>query len=456
MLTKYLQQIAEWTHGRVHGDNVLIRGVSTDSRHVKLGQLFVALVGERFDGHEHVAAAAEKGAAAALVSRVQDVEIPQILVSDTLKALGDMAGARRRASSARVIGITGSNGKTTVKTLTATILARHGRTHVNAGNFNNEIGMPLTLLEMPDDAEYAVLEMGAGKRGDIDYLAAIARPDIGLVNNIASAHVERMGSIENIAETKGAMYRSLPPDGIGIINADDAFADYFAGLLGTRRALRFGLEREADVGAEIVEMHAGGSRFVLSTPQGDAEIALPLPGRHNIANAMAAATIACALEVPLEHITHGLHHAGGVPGRLRSHTMPGGWKLIDDSYNANPASTRAAIDTLGLAEGESWLVLGDMAELGPDARELHAQIGAYAREHGLARLFGVGLLSRAACDAFGSGGEHFSDQSALIEVLRKELHAGVTCLVKGSRSAAMDRVVAALEADAQEGGPHAS
>ncbi|KGI77060.1 UDP-N-acetylmuramoyl-tripeptide--D-alanyl-D-alanine ligase [Oleiagrimonas soli] len=456
MLKVHLQQIAAWTQGRVHGDDVLIRGVTTDSRKVLLGQLFVALVGERHDGHEHVAMAMEKGASAALVSRVQDAAVPQVVVSDTLKALGDMAAARREASSARVVGITGSNGKTTVKTLTAAILARHGRTHVNAGNFNNEIGMPLTLLAMPDDAEYAVLEMGAGKPGDIDYLAAIARPDIGLVNNIATAHLERMGSVENIAETKGAMYRALPDDGVGIVNADDAFADYFAGLLGTRRMLRFGLDREADVGAEILDMNPGGSRFVLSTPQGDAEIALPLPGRHNVANALAASAIACALDVPLEHISHGLHHAGSVPGRLRSRAMPGGWKLIDDSYNANPASTRAGIDTLGLAEGEAWLVLGDMAELGPEGRELHARIGAYAREHGVTRLLGVGLLTRAACEAFGSGGEHFSEQSELIEVLRRELRAGVTCLIKGSRSAGMDRVVAALEADEQQGGTHAS
>jgi UDP-N-acetylmuramoyl-tripeptide--D-alanyl-D-alanine ligase len=298
--------------------------------------------------------------------------------------------------------------------------------------------------------------MGAGKPGDIAYLGAIAQPEIGLVTTIGPAHLERMGSLQGIAETKGALYSVLPADGVAIINADDRFADYYSGLAGHRRVLRFALEHEADVGAQILEMGTEGSRFLLSTPQGDAEIRLPLPGRHNIANALAAAAIACALEVPMEHISHGLHHAGSVSGRLRSRAMPGGWTLIDDSYNANPASTRAAIDTLGLAPGPGWLVLGDMAELGPDARDMHAQIGLYAREHGIGRIFAVGPLSRSAVEAFGEGGLHFDDQVMLVGAVREALDAGVTCLVKGSRSAAMDRVVAALEADAKEGGAHVS
>jgi UDP-N-acetylmuramoyl-tripeptide--D-alanyl-D-alanine ligase len=350
----------------------------------------------------------------------------------------------RAQSDVRVIGITGSNGKTTVKTLTASILSRHGRTHVNAGNYNNELGLPLTLLAMPQDTQFAVLEMGAGKPGDIAYLAAIARPDIGLVNTIAPAHLERMGSVEGVAETKGALYQALPVDGVAIINADDAFASFFTGLAGSRRQLRFGLDHKADIGADILDQRVDGSHFVLSTPHGDAEVQLPLAGRHNIANALAAAAIALALEVPLDTIVEGLEQVPGVAGRLQFERIPGGWTLIDDSYNANPGSVGAAIDTLALADGERWLVLGDMAELGENAAALHAGIGERAHQRGIDRLFAVGPLSAAAIKAFGERGEHFADKAALTAALKQHLHGGVTCLIKGSRSSGMDQVVAAL------------
>lgn len=439
-----LSTIAVWTHGRLLGSDAEITGVAIDTRKLQPGDLFVAIKGERADGHDYLDAAAARGAVAALVTRKVDSELPQVLVNDAELALGDLASAVRAQRDVRVVGITGSNGKTTVKTLVASILSRHGRTHVSAGNFNNELGLPLSLLSMPRDTEYAVFEMGAGKPGDIAYLAAIARPDIGLVTLIAPAHLARMGSIEGVAETKGALYQALPADGIAIINADDAFASFFGGLAGARRQLRFGLEQPADVGADIIEQRVDGSRFVLSTPHGDAEVALPLPGRHNIANALAATAVALALEVPLETIVAGLEQVPGVAGRLRRETMEGGWTLIDDSYNANPSSMAAAIDTLLLAGGERWLVLGDMAELGTDARALHAGIGERARERGVDRLFAVGPLGVATVEAFGAGGEHFDDKATLIAALQAQLHAGVTCLVKGSRSAGMEQVVAAL------------
>jgi UDP-N-acetylmuramoyl-tripeptide--D-alanyl-D-alanine ligase len=440
-----LSAIALWTHGRLLGADADVGGVvAIDTRALQPGDLFAAFKGERVDGHDYLARAAAAGAAGALVSRKIDADLPQVLVDDVEAALGDLASAVRAQRHARVIGITGSNGKTTVKTLSAAILSRHGRTHVSGGNHNNEIGLPLTLLAMPEDTEYAVLEMGAGKPGDIAYLAAIARPDIGLVNLIAPAHLERMGSVEGVAEIKGALYQALPADGVAIINADDAFAGFFGGLAGARRVLRFGLEHKADVGADIVEQRADGSLFVLSTPVGDAEVELALPGRHNVANALAAASIALALEVPLDTIVAGLEQAAPVAGRLRREAMPGGWTLVDDSYNANPSSMAAAIDTLALAGGERWLVLGDMAELGPDARALHAGVGARARERGIDRLYAVGALSAAAVEAFGAGGEHFADQPALLAALQAGLHGGVTCLVKGSHSAGMERVVAAL------------
>ena len=457
-----LSTIAVWTHGRLLGADVEVAGVAIDSRRLQSGELFVALAGERVDGHDYLDAAAARGAVAALVMRRVDSALPQVLVDDTTLALGDLASAVRAQRSARVVGITGSNGKTTVKTLTAAILSRHGRTHFNTGNYNNEIGLPLTLLALPPEAEYAVLEMGAGKPGDIAYLAAIARPDIGLVNLIAPAHLERMGSVEGVAETKGALYQALPADGVAIINADDAFASFFSGLAGARRQLRFGLEQAADVRADILEARVDGSRFVLRTPQGDAEVALPLSGRHNVANALAAAAIAIALDVPLATIVAGLQQASAVTGRLVRTALPGGGTLLDDSYNANPGSMAAAIDTLALAGGERWLVLGDMAELGTDARALHAGIGARARERGIERLFAVGPLGAATVAAFGAGAQHFGDQPALIAALRAQLHAGVTCLVKGSRSAAMERVAAALAgtspdaARREEGAPHAA
>ncbi|HEU4663692.1 MAG TPA: UDP-N-acetylmuramoyl-tripeptide--D-alanyl-D-alanine ligase [Dokdonella sp.] len=456
MLNLRLADVARWTGGRLHGDDVAIDAVSTDSRTLGAGMLFVALAGERHDGHEFAETARERGAAALLVERELAVALPQVVVADTLVALGDLARAVRARSSARVVGITGSNGKTTVKTLVASILARHGRTHVNAGNFNNEVGLPLTLLAMPADTEYAVLEMGAGKPGDIAYLARIARPDVSLVNNVAAAHLERLGSLQGVAETKGAIYRALPDDGVAVINADDAFADYFGVLAGSRRTLRFGLLRRADVAANVEVEAAGGRGFRLLAPGGTIDIASPLHGRHNVMNVLAAATIAIALGVPLATIKAGIEAAPSVAGRLARRTHASGAVIIDDSYNANPGSFAAAIATLATEPGERVLVMGDMAELGPDAERLHAETGALARRSGIERLRAVGRLSRAAVDAFGAGAAHFADQAHLVEALRADLRAGVVMLVKGSRSSAMDRVVGALLDDGNGGERHAA
>lgn len=448
-----LSDIAQWTQGNLFGDDAIVHFIATDSRVPMPGALFVAIKGENFDGHDFVGAAKAEGAAAALVSYVVAVDLPQLIVDDTQVALGDIARAVRAQRHARVIGITGSNGKTTVKTLVASILALHGKTHMNAGNLNNEIGLPLSVLALPKDAEYAVFEMGAGKPGDIAYLAAIARPEIGLVNNIAPAHLERMGSLEGIAQTKGALYAALPPDGIAIINADDAFAPTFAKMNQARRTIRFGLHHTAEVRADIRSL-AGNARFVLRIDAERVDVELPLAGKHNVMNALAAAAVAHALDVPLATIKQGLESAGTVQGRLVRHAMPGGWTLIDDSYNANPGSMRAAIDTLAAESHETWLVLGDMRELGATARQLHAQIGEYARDLGIARLFAVGELSRASVDAFGPGAKHYEHQEELVATLGAQVRAGVTMLVKGSRGSAMDRVVKALGADG--GGGHAA
>jgi UDP-N-acetylmuramoyl-tripeptide--D-alanyl-D-alanine ligase len=443
MLNLQLAEVALWTRGVLRGADAQVNGVFTDTRAAQPGALFVALKGDHFDAHEFVGAAQAAGAAAALVGRPVAVDLPQVIVADTLAALGDLASAVRAQRRAHVVGITGSNGKTTVKTLLASILALHGKTHVNAGNLNNEIGLPLSILSLPEDAAYAVLEMGAGKPGDIAYLSAIARPEIGLVNNIAPAHLERMGSLEGIAETKGALYTSLPAHGTAVINADDKFAGAFIGLAGGRRVLKFGLDRDADVRGTIHSL-AAHCVFSLATPSGQTQIDLPLAGRHNVMNALAAATMAYALDVPMDMIRDGLESAPAVAGRMIRHALPGGWVLIDDSYNANPGSTAAAISALASEPGESWLVLGDMRELGAGAADLHAQIGTLARDSGIARLYAVGELAASAAHAFGSNARHFPDQATLTAALAADVHAGVRVLVKGSRGSAMERVVRPL------------
>jgi UDP-N-acetylmuramoyl-tripeptide--D-alanyl-D-alanine ligase len=350
----------------------------------------------------------------------------------------------QRERDATVIGITGSNGKTSVKQLVATILARAAATYVNPGNFNNEIGLPLSVLAAPDDARFAVYEMGAGKPGDIAYLTAIARPRIALVNNIAPAHMERMGSLLGIADTKAAIYDALPADGTAVINADDAFAPYFAERAHGRRLLRFGIEASADVRATAIEADAAATRFTLHTPVGKAAVLLPLVGRHNVRNALAATAVALAAEVPLATIVAGLAAIEPVAGRLVRHRLGNGALLIDDSYNANPGSLHAAIDTLAAAGGDRWLVLGDMRELGADGAAMHAQAGRNARAAGIARLYALGALSAAAAEAFGDGARHFDTHAALIAALQADLHGDARVLVKGSRGSAMDRVVTAL------------
>ena len=432
-----------------HAEPVL--RVQTDSRALCAGDLFVCLRGERFDGHAFADAAFAAGAAALLVERPLPVALPQIRCDDTRLALGRLAAGMARSRSTRVFGLTGSNGKTSVKTLLAGIVERAGRAYANPGNFNNEIGLPLSVLNQPEDAEYAVYEMGAGAPGDIEWLARIARPRYSLVNNI-----ERLGSLHGIAETKGAIYRELPAEGVAVINADDAFAPLFAQMAGVRRQLRFGLENDADVFAEALRLDAGGSCFRLCSPAGALDVRLPLPGRHSVMNALAAAAMGLAAGIDLVQIGEGLEAAQGVAGRFSPRLHASGAQIIDDSYNANPGSVRAAIDTLASSAGPAWLVLGDMRELGPDGEALHAAVGAHARAQGLSGLFTVGDLAAAATRAFGEGAQHFDSQEALAQALRPRLSAGLRVLVKGSRGSRMERVVAALFDDANSGGPHAA
>ncbi len=468
-----LSRVAQWASGRLHGEDVLIDAVETDTRTLDASDgcaaLFVALKGDNFDGHDHVAEAMAAGARAALVSREIDLPLPQVIVADTQRALAAFAAAVQRTRETRVAAITGSNGKTSVKTLLLAILQRASilgeqGAYANPGNRNNEIGLPLAVLDAPEHAQFAIYEMGAGKPGDIAYLTAVVRPHVALVNNIAPAHLERMGSLLGVADTKAAIYDALPADGVAVINADDAFAPYFAERAHGRRLIRFGLDASADISAAQIESDADGSRFVLVTPEGTVDVALAMPGRHNVRNALAAAAMALALGASLEAISDGLAAARPVSGRLVRHPLPNGAQLVDDSYNANPGSLNAAIELLlaSAAQGGAWLVLGDMRELGDDAQSLHAEAGRRAKAAGVAKLFALGPLSEAATQAFGAGARHFDTHAALVDALKHDLAAiaadesAPTVLVKGSRGSAMDKVVIALLPAAGEGAIHAA
>ncbi|AUZ55885.1 UDP-N-acetylmuramoylalanyl-D-glutamyl-2, 6-diaminopimelate--D-alanyl-D-alanine ligase [Stenotrophomonas acidaminiphila] len=444
-----LSLIAHWAGGELHGEDASIDAIGNDSRTLAPGSLYLALRGERFDGHDFAASAVDNGASALLVERLLPLDVPQVVVADAERALARIATAMQRDRATRVFAITGSNGKTSVKTLLLAILQHvamvEGRqVYATPGNRNNEIGMPLAVIDAPEDADFAIYEMGTGKPGDIAYLTAIAAPDVALVNNVAPAHLERMGSLLEIANTKAAVYDDLREGGVAVVNADDAFAPFFAERAGAHRVLRFGLEASADVTASAIVLAEAGSRFRLHAPQGEAEVALQLPGRHNVLNALAAASLALAAGIALPRVAEGLAQARPVAGRQVAHVLPGGAVLVDDSYNANPGSLAAAIAALAAGKEEAWLVLGDMRELGPDAEALHAQAGRRAREAGLKRLYALGPLSAAAAAAFGEGGRHFDSHAALAAALETDLHAGVRCLVKGSRGSAMDKIVTAL------------
>ncbi len=435
------------------GADVTFRGVSTDTRSLQHGNLFVALAGPNFDGHHFISEAAAKGAVAALVSQRAETTLPQLAVAHTHQGLGQLAAGWRAQFSLPLIGVTGSNGKTTVKEMIAAILAQSGPLLVTQGNLNNDIGVPLTLLQLDGKHRYAVIEMGANHLGEIGYLTRLARPTIALITNAGPAHLEGFGSLDGVAQGKGEIYAGLDDNGIAVINADDVYAPLWRKLAGSHRILSFGLSQPADVSAQW-EAQADGSLIQLVTPAGQLALRLKLPGKHNVMNALAATAAALAAEAPLTDIQHGLEGMQAVAGRLQLRTGYAGVRIIDDSYNANPASLNAGITVLAAQPGAKWLVLGDMAELGPDAAQLHHAVGRTAHAAGINRLYCVGELSREATKSFGHGAHHFATQAELIDAIRHALasnHADdVTLLVKGSHSAQMERVVAALTATETE------
>jgi UDP-N-acetylmuramoyl-tripeptide--D-alanyl-D-alanine ligase len=435
--------------GRILGGDVELDGVATDSRKSLSRRLFVALRGERFDGHDFVDQAAAQGAAAALVDHAVETDLPQWVVDDTRLALGRLAAAWRDGLSGRVVAITGSNGKTTCKEMVAAVLGQAGRVLATSGNLNNDIGLPLTLLGAGEE-DFLVLEMGANHPGEIGYLTDIARPEVAVITNAGRAHLEGFGSLEGVARSKGEIARGLPEDGTFVVPSDSPWTELWRTLAGNRRMLTCGPDEMADVrapleGVATVWDEAGfRTRFRVTAAGAQLELALPLAGLHNVRNALSAVAVAMALGVAPEAIRAGLAALKPVPGRLCPRLGSSGLRLIDDSYNANPDSLLAAIRVLTSLPGRHWLVVGDMAELGEDAVAMHREIGEAAREAGVDHLCAVGDLSAAATDAFGRGARHFPDQATLIAALEAELGTGDLVLVKGSRRAAMDLVVEAL------------
>ncbi len=422
--------------------DVTVESIVSDSRKVHYGALFSALPGSQVDGHQYAQSAMNLGATALLVNHRLDLEIPQLIVADVQNAMGRLARELRERLDPVVIGITGSNGKTSVKEMLVSILRLDGEVLATQGNFNNELGLPLSLFELEPKHRYAVLEMGASKAGDIAYLAEISKPDVGLVTNIGPAHLQGFGDEEGVARAKGELYSALPADGWAIINADEPWA---AGLQETCTAgqvLTFGKESDHDV-----HLDQGSSKPRLVTPQGSFELELALPGHHNLLNAAAAAAAAQALKIPLDLIRRGLENMQPVPGRLNLLHTAAGWTVIDDTYNANPASLYSALQVLANMQGTSWLVLGDMKELGKSSRKMHVEVGDAARALGVRRIFATGEMSEYTVDAFGKGASHYPDRDSLVEALHQELRPGVNCLVKGSRSMGMEAVVAAITGD---------
>jgi len=446
-----LREAANAIGARVIGEDVRFDSVSTDSRTLARGALFVALSGERFDGRRFVGSAKGRGAAAAMVSEepgseTTDRELPFVVVKDTRLALGRLAAHWRGRFDIPLVAVTGSNGKTTVKEMIAAILRAHfGETHALAteGNLNNDIGLPLTLLKLRRNHRAAVVELGINHPGETAALAAITSPTVALVNNAQREHQEFMKGVAEVAREHGAVFAAMRPDGTGVVNADDEFSGYWRELLAGRRIRDFGLDQPAQVGGRHRFTHFG-SEIELRTPEGATRVELHVDGRHNVLNAFAAAACALAAGGNLGAVARGLAAFRPVGGRLQRRTARSGAKLIDDSYNANPDSVRAAIDVLAAESGAKVLLLGDMGEVGERGVEFHDEIGRYARERGIDRLLAVGELSCACVAAFGGGARHFATVEDLISAAQGELRPRTTLLVKGSRFMRMERVVAAL------------
>ncbi len=442
-----LQQVASKLEAKAIGADVEFDSVSIDTRTLQRGDLFVALKGPTFNGHTFADTAFQKGACALVISEPVTSGLPALLVNNTREALGQIGQLNRAAFQGKVLAITGSAGKTTVKEMAAAILNQKGKVLATRGNFNNEIGVPLTLLRIAADDDYAVLELGASSIGEIAYTASMAKPDAAIITNAADAHIEGFGSLSNVVQAKGEIIDGLPEQGVAIINIDDLNAYKWLQRAGSRPVTTFSLSNkpEADFAArDIVVDATGACQFVLLSPLGETTVKLHHLGKHNVANALAAAAGAMVLGASLDEIKTGLEEAMPVAGRMISQKGINDCRVIDDTYNANPESLRAAIDVLAMCQGRKILVLGDMAELGDEALRGHVDSARYALDKGVDELYAVGNLSSHAARMFSGFGHSFADKETLIAALVPAIDGDTTVLVKGSRSARMEQVVRAI------------
>ena len=439
-----LSTAADRMQGKLHGEDRPFAGISTDTRKISTGELFFALHGPNFDGRDYVGVALDNGAAGAVVTRRTRDAIAQIEVDDVKAALGRFGAAWRKEHDVTIVGVTGSNGKTTLKELIAACLALKGPTLATHGNLNNDIGVPLMLSRIEETHEYAVIEMGANHIGEIAYLTELANPDVVVITNAGSAHLEGFGSIEGVSRGKGEILQNPERPQAAVLNADDRYFGYWSALVEDVRCISFGCSEAADVRATDVVAHATATDFKLHLGDASVDVSLPLAGVHNVRNACAAAAVAHALDVELDDIRRGLESVSPVGGRLQPLRAIAGATLFDDSYNANPLSVVAAAEFIAALPGESCLVLGDMKELGDDAAELHREVGEAARASGVDRLFAYGDLASSAVEGFGENARWYASLDTLVDELCEHLSSDVNVLVKGSRSMRMERVVDAL------------
>ena len=443
-----LSEIAQAVSGRLIGDDLCVQGVSIDTRQLQAGNLYVAIKGHQFDGHEFVAQAQAAGASAILVDRVLKTELQQIIVADTRLALAELAGYWRSKLAVSVVGVTGSNGKTTVKEMLATVLATAGETLSTRGNLNNDIGVPLTLLRLTPEHKFAVIEMGANHPGEIAFTSAYARPEISVITNVGRAHIAGFGDLQGVAKTKAEIVEAMSMDGTAVLNADDEFFPYWQDVAAGRQIRSFGLSKTADIHAEHVfsELtdHGYQTRFDIHVPNTEPVVCyLNLAGEHNVRNALAVVAVATHLGLTLQQITTALASIKPVTGRMQPLKGRKGNIVIDDTYNANPSSLKAAIEALR-PDAENWVVLGAFGELGPDSEAVHGEMGYSLKQMPVKRLFATGELARHTVTAFGEGAEYFETQEQLISALNQALNGTETLLVKGSRSQKMENVVASL------------
>ncbi|SEQ19419.1 UDP-N-acetylmuramoyl-tripeptide--D-alanyl-D-alanine ligase [Rosenbergiella nectarea] len=442
------EQLALITAGEQVGKDVTLNHITTDTREVVEGSLFVALIGERFDAHQFAAQAINAGARALLVSHRLEVSVTQIVVEDTRIAFGKIGAWVREQVPAKVVGLTGSSGKTSVKEMTAAILKQCGETLYTAGNLNNDFGVPMTLLRLTPEHRFAVIEMGANHQGEIAYTTHLVKPEVALVNNLAAAHLEGFGSIEGVAKAKGEIFQGLPPQGIAILNAQSNDRDKWQPVLADKRVVTFSAAEQGrdDYYATDIKVMGEGTAFRLHTPHGACEVILPLPGQHNIANALAAAALSQSVGAPLEAIKQGLATLTAVPGRLFPIKLSESVLLLDDSYNANVGSMTAAAQVLASMPGYRIMIAGDMGELGNDTESCHRKVGKALHQAGVDKVLTVGQYSQWIAQE-SQVGEIFASKSALAERARELIqeHQVVTLLVKGSRSAAMEEIVMTLQ-----------